>query len=85
MMEVDDEFFELTGADIASFEASKKAQEKQPVFKTRKMREMEKEKILAPFKTVSVRIEMCVCVCVCVCVCCVRLCVCVCVCVCKFL
>lgn len=54
-VEVEDDFFELTAADIAVLEAAKKAKEKQPAFKTRKMREMEKEVKLAAFKDVKIR------------------------------
>ena len=54
-VDVGDDFFELTAADIAVLEAAKKAREKQPAFKTRKMREMEKEVKLAAFKDVKIR------------------------------
>eukprot|EP00802_Teleaulax_amphioxeia_P003577 Tamp_03580.p2 GENE.Tamp_03580~~Tamp_03580.p2 ORF type:complete len:517 (-),score=123.72 Tamp_03580:2015-3565(-) len=56
MAEVDDSFFELTAADIAQLEATKKSKDKEPAFKTRKMRDMEREAKLAAFKTVSIRV-----------------------------
>ena len=55
MMEIDDELFEFTAADFHQLEKEKKAKESEPAFKTRKMREMEKEARLAAFKTIAVR------------------------------
>ena len=54
-VDVGDDFFELTAADFAVLEAAKKAREKQPAFKTRKMREMEREVKLAAFEDVKIR------------------------------
>jgi len=54
-VDVDDGFFELTAADFAVLEAAKKAREKQPAFKTRKMRDMEREAKLSAFKDVKIR------------------------------
>jgi tether containing UBX domain for GLUT4 len=56
ILEVDDDFFELTAADIALLDASKQAKDKGLAFKTRKMREDEKEKRLSAFPTIRIRV-----------------------------
>ena len=55
IMEIDDELFEFTAADFYQLEKERKEKEREPAFKTRKMREMEKEARLAAFKTIAVR------------------------------
>eukprot|EP00960_Hanusia_phi_P057573 763602-Hanusia_phi.AAC.1 len=54
--DLDDSIFELTSEDLHTLEASKKAKEQKTGFKTRKMREEEREKKLSAYPTVVIRV-----------------------------